>query len=190
MSNYRWFLTRCEFENVGHEVITLNDQVLNNSIDLRVTVLNSGNGYISDALKCGRDDDLAKVLEQMRLESGLSVLVIAEISEQLLHSQAELLVLWVLVELVCEELDLIDNTVGVVAVTVTEKEVSTVVELVPLVGSGILHDVTLLLQDLSDISVNVLKPVLELWVLVGILCRSQYCFKNSDCEVGRGLAAT
>jgi hypothetical protein len=126
-------------------------------------------------------------LEQMGLESGLSVLVIAKISEQLLHSQAELLVLWVLVELVGKELDLIDNTVGVVAVTVTEEEVSTVVELIPLVGSGILHDIALLLQDLSGISVNALEPVLELWVLVGILCGSQYFYfvKGSDCKILR-----
>jgi hypothetical protein len=63
----------------------------------------------------------------MRLESWLSVLVVAEISEQLLQSKAETLVLRILVELVGKELDLINNAVGVVAATVAEKEVSTIV---------------------------------------------------------------
>lgn len=168
-------LTSCEFEDVWHEVVTLDDQVFNDSIKLRITVLHSGDGYILDAFKGSRKNDLAEILQQMRLESRLSVLIVAEVGEQLLHRFSELLVLNIPVELVGKKLSLVDNAISVVAVTVPEKEVSTVIERIPLVGSRVLHDITLLLQNLSDVLVNTLEPVLQFWVLVGILCTCQYC---------------
>lgn len=160
--------TVSNLKDVWHEVVTLNDQVLNDSIDHRITVLDSRNWDITDALEDARNNNLREILYQMRLECWLAILVIAKIIEQLLHRLSETLVLWVLVELVGKELDFIEDAVGMVSVTVSKEEVATVVQLVPLIGGSVFHNIALLLQALSDVRVNLLEPVLQLGILVRI----------------------
>ncbi len=94
----------------------------------------------------------------MWLEGRLSVLIIAKFVEKVLHRVGEALVRWVVVELFGEEFGLVDDAVRVVPVTVTEKELSTVVQLVPFLRRAIGHDVALLLEALANISVHVLEP--------------------------------
>jgi hypothetical protein len=73
-----------------------------------------------------------------------------------------------LVELVGKELDLIEDAIGMVSVTVSKEEVATVVQLVPLIGGGVFYNITLLLKALSDVRFNIFKPVLQLGILVRI----------------------
>ena len=56
----------------------------------------------------------------MGLESWLAILVVAEIIEKLLASVGETSIVRVLVELVGKKFHLVDNMIGVVAVTITE----------------------------------------------------------------------
>lgn len=114
------------------------------------------------------DDDLRKVLDQVGLEGRPATLIGSKVLEELLDGVAEALVQRVLVELAPEELDLIGNAVGVVAVTLAEEVVPTVVDLVPLLRSAILHDEALLLETFSDIVVQMLEPRPQVRVLVGV----------------------
>ncbi|KNB10096.1 hypothetical protein FOXG_20303 [Fusarium oxysporum f. sp. lycopersici 4287] len=155
-------------EDVGGKVVTLKDQVLDDSIDLGVGVLNSRNWDVGNVLKGGRDNDIPQVLKQMRLEDRLAILVVAKVLEQLLERLGKSMVLRVLVELVGKELDLIDNTVGVTAVFVAEEVSSLVVELIPLTSGLILEDVTLLKEASADVRVHSLEPVLELTVVISV----------------------
>jgi hypothetical protein len=161
-------LTASNLQDVGHQVITLNHKILDDSIDHWVTVLNSGNWDVADALEGERKDDLGEILDQMRLEGWLAVLVVAKVVEELLHGVGKLLVQRILVELIRQELGLVNDAVSVVAVTVAKEEVATIIERVPLLGCLIFHDVALLLEAFSDIRINLLEPRLELGVLVGI----------------------
>lgn len=104
----------------------------------------------------------------MFLEDRLAILIITKILEELLHSQSESLVLWVLVELIGEELNLIHDTVRMVTVTVPQEEIATIVELVPFFVGSVLHDESLLLEALSDKQIHVLEPSSEFGILLGI----------------------
>lgn len=105
----------------------------------------------------------------MGLEGGLAVLIVAKIKEELVDRLSELPVLLVGIELLADELELVRNAVGVAAVTTAQELVTLVVDLVPLLGGTILQDVTLLLQALADVLVEVPEPALELGILIGIL---------------------
>lgn len=161
-------IVAAELKNVRSQVVTLKDQVLDNEVDHRVLVLNTRNGDVADVLEERREDDIGQVLDQVRLELSLAVLVVAEIEEELVHGLAETLVERVLVELVNVELELVKNAVSVVAVAVAEEKVALVVELVPLISGSVLEDKALLLQATTDVGVDLLEPVLELWVAVGV----------------------
>src|ERR1700712_4015041 len=104
----------------------------------------------------------------MRLERSLAALVVTKIEEQLLHSGGESLILWVIVELITDELEFIGNAIGVATIFVTEKEVALVIERVPCISGGILHNVPLLLEAAADISIHVFEPSLQLRVGIGI----------------------
>lgn len=104
----------------------------------------------------------------MWLKRGLALLVLTKIKEQFAHGLAKLLVLSILVELVANELELIGDAVGVATVLLAQKVIALVVKLVPFLVGSVLHDVSLLLKTLPNVSVHLLEPVLELWVLVSI----------------------
>ncbi|KAI6767974.1 hypothetical protein HG530_005983 [Fusarium avenaceum] len=157
-----------DLENVRSEVVTLKNKVLNDGIELRIGVLNSRDGDVSNVLEGSRKDDIPQVLEQMRLEDRLTILVVAKILEQLLERLGKGMVLSVLIELVGKELDLIDDTVGVASVLVTEEVSALVVQLIPLASGLILKDVTLLKEASADVRVHGLEPVLELAVVISI----------------------
>lgn len=157
-----------KLEHIGSEVVTLNHKVLNHRINHGVSVLDARYGNIADVLEDGRKDDVSQVLDEVRLEGRLPILVITEVIEQPLAGIGKAPVVGVLVELVGEELDLISDAIGVVAVTVAKEEVAAVVELVPLIGSTVLHDVALLAKALSDVGINLLEPVLQLRVSVSV----------------------
>ena len=176
-------LTIGNLKNVGHQVITLNHQVLDDSIELWVLVLNSWDRHVLNISEETWKDDIAQVLEQMWLEGRLAVLIVSKILEELVEGLGEALVLWVLIELISQELDLIHNAISVVAVTITEKEVATIVQIIPLVRGTILHDVSLLLQDLADVRVQVTEELLQLGILVGILVNG---VERIEKVVGRG----
>lgn len=105
----------------------------------------------------------------MRLELRLAVLVVSEILEQLIDGFRERLVLWILIELLSDEFELLYNPVGVILVALAEEESALVVEPVAFFGGGVLNDIALLLQAAADILVEIFEPLLELWVALGIL---------------------
>jgi hypothetical protein len=80
-----------ELEKVRCEVVTLQDEVLNDDIGLAVGVLNAWDGYVADVLEEGGKEDFSQVLDQVRLEGGLPVLVVAQIEEELTYVLAEAL---------------------------------------------------------------------------------------------------
>lgn len=157
-----------DLKDVGHEVVTLKNQILNDGIKLRVGVLNAGDGNVGNVLHDGRNDDISQVLDQMRLEDGLAVVIIAKVGEQLLAGLTKGLVLRIAVKLLGKELDLVDDTVGVTAVLVAEQESAVVVELVPLLGGLVLEDEPLLKEAAADVVVHALEPVLKLTVVISV----------------------
>lgn len=132
-----------KLESIGHQIVALNAQVLDNNIDHRVRNLDARNGDVADILEESRQDDVGQVLDKMFLELGLAILVVAELLEQALGGETELLVLRILIKLLAEELDLVKNAVGVIAIAVTEQEAALVIELIPLLGAGRLKNVAL-----------------------------------------------
>ena len=134
-----------KLEDVGEEVVALDDEVLDDGINHRVRSFNAGNRNIASVLENTRDDYIGEILDEMQLERGFAILVGAEILEQLLDSQAEGLVLWILVELITKELEFVQNAVGVVAIAIAEEELSLVVQTIPLVCRFVLENVSLLL---------------------------------------------
>ena len=134
-----------KLEDVREEVVTLNDQVLDDSINHRIGNFDTWDGDISSVLEDTRDDHIDKIFDQVRLECGLAIVVGTEIVEELLHRIGKSLVLWVLVELVTKEFELVHDAVGVVPVALAEQEVSLVVESVPLLCGFILENIALLL---------------------------------------------
>lgn len=156
-------------QDIGSEVVTLEDKVLDDSIELRVGVLNSGNGDVGNVLQGSRDNDIPQVLEQMGLEDRLAVLVVTKVLEQLCQRLSKGVVLRILVELVGEELDLVNNTVGVAAVLVAEEVSTLIVELIPLTGGLVLQNVALLKEASADVRVHRLEPILELAVVISVL---------------------
>jgi len=157
-----------ELHDVGSKVVTLEDEVLDDSVHHGVGVLDARNRDVADGLEETGEDNLGQILDEMRLELSLAVLILTEVEEELLDSITEGDVLSVLVELIDVELELIGNSVGVVAVAVTEEELALVVELVPLLGGRVLEDVALLLEALADVLVHVSEPALKLGITVGI----------------------
>lgn len=162
-------VVRAKLQRVGGEVVALNDEVLNNGIDHGVAVLDTWDRDVAHVLKDGREDDIAQVLHEVRLEDGLAVLVVTEVVEKLVDGLGELLVLWVGIKLLADELELISNAVSVATVAAAQEVVAVVVELVPLVVAAVLEDEALLLESLANEVVDALEPVAELWVLVGVL---------------------
>ena len=167
-----------DFDGVGKEVVTLDDQVFNDSIDHGVGDLDTRNGDISSVLEDARYDNLGKILDEMRLELGLTVLIVAQVEEELLGCSSERLVLGILVELVSHELGLVDDAVGVVSVTFAEEELTLVIDAVPLVIGRILQNETLLLKTATDEFVEILEPVLQFGVLVGITIDIIQCIEQ------------
>lgn len=157
-----------KLQDVGSEVVTLENEVLDNGIHHGIRVLDTRNRNVTNGLEDTGENDISQVLDKMRLELSLSVLVLTKVEEELLNSIAEGNVLLVLVELVNVEFELIGNSVGVVAVAVAEEELALVVELVPLLSGLVLKNVALLLETLANVLVHVSEPTLELRVVVSI----------------------
>lgn len=157
-----------QLKDVGSKIVTLKNKVLDDGVELVIGVLDTRDRDVGNVLKDSGKDDISQIADQMRLEDRLAILIVAEISEQLLERVGKGLVLSVLVELIDQELDLVDNTVGVAAVLVTEEESTLIVELVPLTGGSIIKDVSLLEEAAADVRVHGLEPVLELTVLIGV----------------------
>ena len=91
--------------------------------------------------------------------------------------------------MVRKEFDLVKDVISVVSVTVTEEELTLIVKLIPFLGSLVSEDETLLSQTFTDVYVDALEPVLELWILISITVdlveRVEQVVKGS--EVGESL---
>jgi hypothetical protein len=105
----------------------------------------------------------------VRLEDSLTVLIVTEVVEELIDGLGELLVLWVSVELLADELEFVSDTVSVATVAAAEEVVAVIVDLVPLLVAAVFENEALLLESLANEVVDAREPVTELWVLVGVL---------------------
>jgi len=157
-----------EFKHIWREIVTFNNQVLNNNIEFGIAVFNPRNWDVVNIDQESRDDDLSKILDEMRFECWLAILIVAEIEEEPLHGLTKGLVLWISIELVTQKLELVKDAVSVAAIFLTKEIVAMVVERIPLFGRSILHDESLLLKALANVSIDLLEPFLEFWILVGI----------------------
>jgi hypothetical protein len=157
-----------ELEDIGHQVVRFNDQVLNDGVNHGIRHFDSRNWDIAHVLEDGGEDDLAEILDEMLLEHGFPVLIVTKVKEQLLYCLTKGLVLGIFVELVAHELELVDDSVGVVAVTLAEKVSAVVVELIPLFVGGILHNEALFLEAFANVFVDALEPFLEFGVFLGV----------------------
>jgi hypothetical protein len=104
----------------------------------------------------------------MWLECWLAILVIAKVSEQLVDRFSEALVLSIGIKLIGQKLDLVDNAVCMVAIAISKKEISAVIELVPFISGTIFHNVTLLLKALPHVGIDLLEPGFQLGVFISI----------------------
>jgi hypothetical protein len=104
----------------------------------------------------------------MRLELCFSVLAGTKILEQFLQRHAKRFVLGILVELIAQEFELVEDSIGVVPVAFSQKEMSLVVKAVPLVGRGVLENVALLLEASAHELVKIFEPVSELGIPIGV----------------------
>lgn len=157
-----------EFKDIGEKIVALNHQILNDGVDHRIGDFNARNGNVTGVLKDARNDDICEILDEMGLESCLAVLIVSQVEEQLLDSLAERFVLWVSIELIAKEFEFVQDAIGVVAITITEEELSLIVKSIPLFRGRVLENVTLLLEATTCELVNRLEPVLQFWVAVGI----------------------
>ena len=140
-----------EFHHIRHQIVTFDNDVLNHlktsvleysirkmegthHIDHWVNYFKARNWNIPNILKNSRQDDIPKILKKMLFESRLTIGA-AEIGKQLLHGIRKRFVVWVLVELVAKEFDLIENTVRVVLVTIAQERSTTVMQPFPFIGA-------------------------------------------------------
>lgn len=115
-----------------------------------------------------RNDDLSQVLDKVRLEGRLSILILTQVKEQLLHGIGETLVLGILVELISHELQFINEVIGMVTVSLSEQELSLIVELVPFSVGLVLQNVTLFSKTSASVFVEMSEPALEFRVSISI----------------------
>lgn len=155
-------------QDVGEDVVGLNDKVTDHDISIGAGELNVRNWDVADGIDDVGNDDVSKILEKMGLEFWLAVTVVAEIVEEPVHGLGKRLVVRVLVELLTEELELLNDTIGVIPVALAQEEVALVVKLVVLLGGLVLEDEALLLQALANVGVEVLEETSELGVFVGV----------------------
>ena len=184
LASHAPIVVTANFHSIGKEVVTLDDEILDDDIDHGVRSLNARDGDVAGILEDVGDNDLSQILDKMGLECRRAVLILAQVEEQLLGSTSESLVLRVLVELVGEELGLVEDAIGMISVPLAEEESTLVVDLVPFVVGLILQNVTLLLKALADVLVEALEPVLEFRVLVGIAVNLVECIEEVI-EAGR-----
>ena len=85
-----------------------------------------------------------------------------------MDSQAEGLVLRILIELVPNELEFIKDAIGVISITITEEELSLIIKGIPLLSGSILQYIPLFLKASASILINGLEPVLEFRITVRI----------------------
>ena len=138
-----------KFNNVWHEVVALDHQVLDDYVGHGILHFDTRNGNIANIFEDRGKDDVGEVLDKVFLELDIATLIATQVSEQFLHGVTERLVLAILVELVTKELDLVENAIGVVLVAVTQQESAMVNQLIILAVPGILQDVALLLQSFT-----------------------------------------
>jgi hypothetical protein len=157
-----------ELQHIGGEVVAFNHQVLHYRIDHRVRNLNARNGDVARVFEDGGHDHIADILQKMLLEHRLTILIGAEVVEQLLQGRGEGLVLWVVVELISKEFSLVHDAVGMFSIAFPKKILSLVVQLVPLFIGLILEDIPLLFQTFADEFVDRLEPILQFGIALGI----------------------
>lgn len=114
-------------QKIGHQVVRLNDQIFDHCIHHRIGIFNPGNRNIANILENLRENNLCYILNQLLLEDRLSILIISKVVEQLLYSISEAFIIDVSSELFAYKLELIRDTVGMLAIAITEQKVALVV---------------------------------------------------------------
>lgn len=101
---------------MAYKVSRLDEEVLNDQIDCRISVLDSGNWDVADLGEDTWQDDILQIFQKMWLESWLAIIILTKVGEEVREAVTEASVHRILLELVTEGLQFVENTISVVAV--------------------------------------------------------------------------
>jgi hypothetical protein len=161
-------LVGLNLDNVGDNVGSREDQVLDDQVDLVVRVLGSRNGDVTDSSNNLGENLGSNVLPQLGLEGEVALLVEEQVLGEPLDVVTETLVERVIGEGGEPELDLVGQSLLVSPVLLGEEVLSGLSELLALLLAVILEDVAGLEQASSDKLVEVGEPVSEVRVVLGV----------------------
>jgi len=161
-------VVRSNLDDVGGQVGSLQDEVLDNKVDLVVRVFGSGNRDVSNVPDDRRKDDPSDVVQELGLVRQVTLRVEQQVLGQSLPVLAESSVQWVITHGGEEIGGLVTEVLEVSLVLVVEVLTSVVPELLSLSGRVIVENVTRLEQDLVDVLVGTVVPVSETLVLSGV----------------------
>lgn len=154
-----------DLDDVGPQVGTLQDEVLDDQVNVLVRVFRSGNGNVTDLLDQRRQDDSSNVVPQSRLELEVAFRVEEQVLDESLPVFTESLVQGVITHGHEEGLDLVAKVVEVTLVLVVEESLAVVTELLTFSGRVVIEDVSGLQQDSVDVVVEFVVPLSQLGVV-------------------------
>jgi hypothetical protein len=157
-----------ERDDVGQEVGALEDEVLDDEVDLLVGVLDAGDGDVADLLDERGKDLLADVVPELGLELERAVVVKEDVLGEPLPVLAKADVDGVGAHRLEELGDRVKEVVLVGGVLVVEELLARLAELAALAGRLVLEDVSGLDEALADVLRQLVEPVAELRVVVGV----------------------
>ena len=157
-----------ERDDVGQEVGALEDEVLDDEVDLLVGVLDAGDGDVADLLDERGKDLLADVVPELGLELERAVVVKEDVLGEPLPVLAKADVDGVGAHRLEELGDRVEEVVLVGGVLVVEELLARLAELAALAGRLVLEDISRLDEALADVLRQLVEPVAELRVVVGV----------------------
>jgi len=155
-------------DNVGEEVGSRKDEVLDDKVDVGVGELGSGDGNVANLPDEGREENVSDVIPQVRLEGKVTLRVEEQILGESLHVITQSPVEGIVVHSSEEQLDLIGQVLPVVTVLVLEEVLAGLLEVLGLSVRVILEDVSGLEKDSVSVVVKLGPPLRELLVVLGI----------------------
>lgn len=161
-------VVRGNLDNVGGQVGSLQDEVLDDKVDLVVRVLGPGDGNVSNVPDNRGEDDPSDVVQELGLVSQVTLGIEQQVLGQPLPVLSESLVQRIIAHGHEEVRDLVTEVLEVGLVLVVEVLPSVISEPLALSGRVVVEDVTGLEQGLVNVLVGSVVPVSETLVLSGV----------------------